>query len=227
MPDARRALVPLLLGCGGSGGDNPVDDSDATSVPIECVDIPQIEAPFGKTSDQSSGFEYCYTADAPSEGFINRVAAVTCVADPAGFHVACDAHKAEGSTCSEHADCGPGGFCEIDWNKGGLCGCIQLCTKDGDCDAGDACVCAGTLKFDGYAVGTGGYGQCFPAGCLSPADCGGNDCGLSVAPCHGPTGTYCRDDADACHSDADCDGTYCARYSAADTWACTPTMTCE
>ena len=229
MADRRLALASLVCVFACAKDDNGGSESrapDSESPTIECVDIPQVTS--DKTaSEQSSGFEYCYTAEAPAEGFINRVAAVTCVADPFGFHMACDEHKAAGSTCSKHADCGSGGFCEIDWGKGGLCGCIQLCTKDSDCDAGHACVCAGRLEKHRYSASTGGYGQCFAAGCLSPADCGGDDCGLSIAPCYGPTGTYCRDESDACGSDADCDGESCAHYSVDDEWGCTPTMTCE
>ena len=220
--------MPLLLACclSCSGGKSSVNDTEWSSVPVECVDVPQVESP-GKVSDQSSGFEYCYTADAPGEGFINRVGAATCLADPSGFHMACDKSKAEGSTCAKHADCGPGGFCEIDWEKGGLCGCIQLCTKDSDCGAEQICICPAALDMDGYGVDLGAAGTCVTAGCLTSADCGGNDCGLSVAPCFGATGTFCRAEDDACRSDASCDGRECARYSAKDAWECTKPVLCE
>ena len=223
MSEARRVhglLLSCCLGCSGAA----VDDTDWSSVAVECVDVPQLTSDHS-ASNQSSGFEYCYTTDAPGGGFINRVASATCVADPSVFHMACDKYKAEGSTCGNHDDCGPGGFCEIDWEKGGLCGCIQLCTKDSDCGSDQICICPAAL--DGYGVGLGAAGTCVTAGCLTSADCGGNECGLSVAPCFGATGTFCRAEDDACRSDASCDGTECARYSAEEAWACTPPMTCE
>jgi hypothetical protein len=125
---------------------------------LDCDD-PQ---PIVQSDGSPSGFERC------SDGFVHRVAAVTCsVPTPVST---CETPH-EFSECAAAADCvaQPYGACvqQAAWQGGG-CECAYGCATDADCGAGSMCGC-------GDAIADGP--RCIGGGCTTDADCAGL-CGL-------------------------------------------------
>jgi len=81
---------------------------------------------------------------------------------------------------------------------GTYCGCQYACEADGDCKAGEACVCA-TEANEKHSV-------CALASCKTDADCGGRFCGVSrhFNGCGNTVRLACRTAQDKCQADGDC-----------------------
>ncbi|HEY2514853.1 MAG TPA: hypothetical protein VGI39_28500 [Polyangiaceae bacterium] len=104
----------------------------------------------------------------------------------------------------------------------------DACKGDGDCMAGQACVC----KTDTHAPGN----VCATAECRTDADCGPNgECSATYSesgPFYGVAGRYCRTKDDTCKTDADCCNAEptnpgpgsCVYTKAVGHWACSYTF---
>jgi len=116
--------------------------------------------------------------------------------------------------CATDADCtaGDNGRCNPA-RIGGMCS-YDECFKDEDCADTELCACDG---------GFGGGNACIEAACRVDADCGAYDCSPTLGSCghyFPPVGYYCHTATDACYSDADCAGGYCAYDPTSGAWAC-------
>ncbi len=119
-----------------------------------------------------------------------------------------------GGECAEDADCTAGDNGRCVWARiGGMC-TYDECFSDTDCAAGELCACDGSR---------GGGNACIEAGCHTNADCGAYTCSPTLGSCGHYTpavGYFCHTAADACFSDADCGGGYCAYDTLGGTWGC-------
>lgn len=153
-----------------------------------------------------TGYEQC------SGGSLRRRAVVTCPSLlPRSANGACALEASvpdAGGFCRSDQDCKdrPYGHCEDQSGSGGPseCACEYGCERDGDCTAGQICVCADPV------------GHCESASCTSGAGCGGCDCIDSADNPGCPGKSFsCQTPADECTSDTDCPaGTMCSREPA-------------
>jgi hypothetical protein len=143
-----------------------------------------------------SGYERC------ADGAVNRASEQTF--DPTNTGPACSGDE-ESLGCATDAECtgGPNGRCihgeSLD-GVGAYCGCEYACATDADCSTGQ--VCAPVEVYPGNT-----RPQCIMARCSTNADCASGQCGLSAydSGCGWSLSLLCRDLADLCHDDADCD----------------------
>jgi hypothetical protein len=147
---------------------------------------------------QDTGYITC------ADGAVNRASAFACAKPVAA--PACRGTEADRS-CDTHANCTdrPHGFCMSGRGmRGEYCGCVYPCLNDGECGAGEACMCP--------ELDENGRGQpaaeCAPAECKVNADCPSGECGATVHfnGCHHDLSLHCREAGDACRSDASCTG---------------------
>ena len=143
----------------------------------------------------------------------HRDEAVTCKVLPAIS--ACERGECAGG-CDEFAT----GACNE--ASPGDCSCIYPCSLDADCGAGAACLC-GTS--DDFIFGTG----CRPASCLTDADCGELECGVSPSVCRTGEALHCRTPEDDCRIDADClpGNDRCAFEVKLGRWSCSSYAFCS
>lgn len=136
-----------------------------------------------------------------ADGAINRDFAVPCVKPV--IAPACQGTEPD-RLCDTHANCTdkPHGFCMSGTGMGGeYCGCVYPCLNDGECGAGEACMCPQI-----EAAGGPRAAECAPAECKVNADCPSGECGATVHfdGCRHELSLHCRDAGDACRSDAGC-----------------------
>ncbi len=128
-------------------------------------------------------------------------------------------------SCRLDSDCSGGkdGHCIPASNSTAACACTyDACFSDGDCPAGDLCVCSGSFSGN----------TCVKGSCRVDADCGpGGFCSPVFPVCSrsGPITDYaCHTPADKCFSDSDCSASpsqpVCAFDSAARVWSCKDTI---
>ncbi len=190
--------VALAPGCGG--------ESESTAPAV---------APCSDSMDVGGGLERC------AEGWLHRVAAVTCestVPRP-------DVWPKLGGLdhCDEDADCArlPYGHCSP-WRDGlppsDNLTCLSGCVSDADCGAGKICLCGAPV------------GKCVTATCTTDADCDGGLCAGSAVPggCQDDGTRFdCQSPSDSCMTSNDCPSgqRYCAIESGASR-SCTMGWTC-
>jgi len=145
-----------------------------------------------------------------------RASSPTCRTSPLEMFLTPDIKNA----CKTDADCK-----ESDLHcLGGTCGGDE-CATDADCPSGSACSCAAD-----YYGGNALHGnRCVAAECRTDADC---QSGLSCEEdfgdyCGGPTGFFCHQPSDTCHTDKDCcDGQVCRYQPTLNHWACEGAVVC-
>ncbi len=160
---------------------------------------------------QAEGF-YAGIETCPETG-PHRDEAVTCEVLPEIS--ACERGECAGG-CDEFAT----GACSE--ASPGDCSCIYPCSLDADCGAGAACLC-GTS--DDFIFGT----ECRPASCLTDADCGEFECGVSPSVCRTGEALHCRTPEDDCRIDADClpGNDRCAFEVKLGRWSCSSYAFCS
>jgi hypothetical protein len=124
--------------------------------------------------------------------------------------------------CTTDADCaGPNSLHCL----AGTCSGDE-CASDADCPSGKACSCAAD-----YYGGNGLHGNsCVAAQCRTDADCkSGLSCDEDFGGyCGGPTGFFCHQPSDTCHTDKDCcDNQVCREQPALNHWACQSAVVCS
>jgi hypothetical protein len=134
------------------------------------------------------------------------------------------------AACMKDADCNAGSNGRCIQTMGGALTCrcsYDTCTGDGDCAAGQLCVCHGTPY-------TGGAGNtCVMGNCRVDADCGaGGFCSPShgTSGCGGIVGYYCHTPMDTCLDDDDCQSRggfqVCAFVDGDRRWKCVMPQLC-
>lgn len=141
------------------------------------------------------------------DGSVDRQQAVTC--DATVPLPACSSSGSGAPTypggCETDADCTarPNGVCSEGAGFYGVgCDCVYPCATDSDCNAGEMCLCGGTLPR------TDAWSECVPATCLTDADCPSGECGVALVTegsgCPYTADLDCRTTTDQCRSDSDC-----------------------
>lgn len=222
------AATTTLLGCPGttSPGDAGRASDDA---PRAALDAPGLDAPVEPTDTGTAGDgEGAPDAPvvAPDAPVVSLDAGMCMDLPPAPTRpaeVVCSPCRPPGTTssgggeCASDADCtaGDNGRC-VFGRIGAFCS-YDLCFRDSDCAADEACLC------DGSGLGGGGN-ACVHAGCRTNNDCGP---GLACSPTFGSCGHYtgfigfeCHTASDECTEDAECGAGYCAFDPALGRWAC-------
>lgn len=186
--DESQTLAP-------QGGSSLLDASPkAPPAPAETCEggVPVMDG------DVNTGLVTC------ADGVVHRPVAAECpnqlsrrTTTPIG--IPCEpAQSCSAITCRVDADCTAKayGHCEPEGQVGRLT-CKYGCVTDGDCNAGEACVCGPSI------------GACVKAGCRSADDCGGGYlCAqfydLFGVGCGEQMQLACQTQADQCRSSRDC-----------------------
>lgn len=193
---------------GGTTETGDASDSLATSTGDTMASCP---GGMKLMQSQAKGF-YAGIETCPETG-PHRDEAVTCKVLPEIS--ACERGECAGG-CDEFAT----GACNE--ASPGDCSCIYPCALDADCGAGAACLC-GTS--DDFIFGTG----CRPASCLTDADCGELECGVSPSVCRTGEALHCRTPEDDCRIDSDClpGNDRCAFEVKLGRWSCSSYAFCS
>lgn len=229
------AATTTLLGCPGTtspgdagrpGVDAPTAERDAPGLDAPGLDAPGLDAPVDPTDagrTDEGGFDAPYPPDA---AVVFDDAGMCMDLPPAPTRpaeVVCSPCRPPGTTssggggCASDADCtaGDNGRC-VFGRIGAFCS-YDLCFRDADCAADEACLCDGSNN-------GGGGNACVHAGCRTNNDCAP---GLACSPTFGSCGHYsgfigfeCHTADDECTVDADCGGGYCAFDPTLAHWAC-------
>lgn len=220
-PDAldvlRIALLIAVQGCvtiPPNTGSKPVDSGDSgthTGVVVACAG--GTSTPILDNNGVATGFERC------DDGTTHRVSVVAVDATIPG--ASCTGSETSRS-CETDADCtsGPHGRCISDaWNDTGNtsnCGCVYSCASDDECGTGQVCVPSNVME-NGRE-----RSYCVLSNCSTDADCERGECGISSYNngCGYDVEMACRDNANACRLDTDCQpqDQYCAVAEAK--WQC-------
>lgn len=100
------------------------------------------------------------------------------------------------------------------------CLLVSECVVDGDCAAGDVCLCS---SMPGW-----GFNKCVPGNCRSSDACGDFACAVSADICGVPEAVACHTEDDKCQQNSDCDsGFYCAFSDQRARWECARTAICD
>lgn len=211
-----EVLLLAAIGCTGADKGGPDDSGGDTGAAPACANAESILLDNG----DPSGFERC------EDGAVNRTAPVTVTPTNPGERCRGDEDQmscnndgectdSPNGQCSHFDDMGDGGF------PNGTCGCEYSCSRDEDCGEGRACVPSEVTEGEDRPV-------CVAAECRTSADCESGECGFGeyFNGCYWEMGLHCREaEADACRSDADCegnaDGEECAIVGEVEAFACT------
>lgn len=208
----------------GPDGASPIEpaETDAASgaiptdanAPVACEPVPQ-SSEVDSRQPPPSGLAFCedetrFVLDLPAT--CERIGEDWTQWD-AGHPVRCEPHIAH--WCSSHM-CSP-----LEGPVEGRCLRLSECTKDADCESGEACVCSGPEWHN--------YPRCLPAECRSSSDCPSGSCGLSSDACGLPGSTHCHTERDECRFNSDCSGVdeECRFLSSFGHWACAARTICE
>ena len=215
------ALLSMLVACTRGAPDTGGADAATTGFEAEtCESVTQYDAP-ETLGEAGAGLEYCWDDD-PFHPRWNRTSAPGCTTDAATFVGECNASNPD-APCSTDADCGGDRCTNSDY--GTSCECVHVCNGDGDCGAGESCLCT-----SGYLTPGGSVldvpGSCLPSTCASSADCDGEPCGMYIDICQQPSGFACHTEADLCRWDSDCAGDELCTFDGSG-WGCRQYADCE
>lgn len=205
----------------GSGGSVVVDDfyllnasttaaaSDscsATTTSSVVLSWPACNDAVQRVDDQleSVGYRSCAGDPFPSQYFVSDRPEACSATTYADFT----------APCQRDEDC-DGDSCDF------YCTRPSVCARDGDCAAGDVCLCAGMYGEEGN--GALDANTCVPSECESDADCGGLPCAVGYTGFWVGTldGVFCHTAEDECTTASDCPSDNYCRYRRKETrWVC-------
>lgn len=193
-------------GGGGTDGDSGTDGGSGGGLGLAVCETP---VELAQPSGAASGFVRC------ANDRIQRVAAVEC--EPVELE-ACDIGEKD-PECSTAADCGENQVCGVvSGGAGAFCQCQNSCAVDADCSDGFICGCSPL----------GAFPSCIPSSCTDTTSCGDDSlCGIGVenGGCDVRYRGACTTEADACHTNDQCDDSDCV--PSAGTWSCDPGPGCK
>jgi hypothetical protein len=224
----------LALACSKGHDSGPVDTDVAdtevvdtgppTHVPdaATCNDTLSVVSLDGAYGEGATGLDHCWTTDI-LRGRWDRTEAVSCEGTQVPPHC-----STEGGSCSDDAECGPGGVCADAPPYVGGCACTLPCVADADCGAGSACLCAAAFN-RGEAIrplAWGNWNACVPSTCATDADCADGACTAAFdGMSHVPHALACHDDTrDRCSYDSDCGDSEVCDLNDNGHWACEAAM---
>ncbi len=184
-------LLFALVGC-----DRADSGAPPTAPTPTCEDPQRINAAVGIPS----GYVRC------ADGSVDRVAVVP--VDPsiydARITLCQDRSSAWTGQCHTDGDCGDPGedrCIYVDNEFGSWCECTTLCSRDEDCDQGQACISPAATG-SRYAWPT-----CVTASCTTGADCESGECGVAAMDYQSETyfALACRTPDDRCRTNDDCE----------------------
>lgn len=208
-----RTSILAALGLAACSGDVSSGPPEPPGPEPECQGAADVLA----GDNKPSGFRSCPDAT------VHRAEVVTC--DPNVGITACGGTESmlacmsdADCTAKPHGRCATGGYTDFNGMLTTTCSCVYPCVDDAECGVGMACICGGVSQNNPTA-------SCVRARCSTGVDCPSGECGLSIYPdgCGFEVQLACREDTDACRTDASCKaamtGDVCAVTGDAD-WAC-------